>query len=392
MMKRTLLVLCVLNLFACDNACKKKGTQHAQTSDGGATPEQQKAAMPIDAASCDLTSANTDSATLDADQRIMGCPSATCGGNSNIVNSFPINGLRSGCANAEGLTLVSGSLTGSKNTACNGKDLAVNETGELIAKDEPGCDPTDLIGARFAIKSSKSSNEEFIAIEDYGETNANSEDLYYGYLLTEWPAPAGGAKAHSLCERESSNEWRASKVKLKRRANPPVDDQLKPSAKDKELLFLSVKALLAHSNGDKSILEKPPLDSEVLDSPLAIAHLGELYNEDEEWIREAGTDWINIACVRDALAKVHLRKICVAGAKPAHEAEEYVKKRQAALRMMTANYCKSEHYTAREVDIGWDSTAPLGDDPDHLIGDVEAVWNENGALCINHARAIWRPW
>lgn len=382
-MKRTLLVLCVLSLFACGDACKKRN-QQTSTSDDDATTQAQRAAVPIDAPSCDLPPSNTDPLNLDEDQRIMGCPSATCGGNSHIVNSFPVNGLRTGCANAEGITLVRGSLTGSKNPECNGKDLAVNEaTGELIAKNSPGCDPKDLIGARFAIESAKSSKQEFIAIETYGEANANSGELYYGYLLTDWPAPAGGAKAQSLCDRVTSNDWRANKAKLKKHAKPPVDEKL--ADEDKELVFYDVRARLGRAGGDKATL------ADVLDSPLAIVQFAEVYNIDEEPIVGPKEEWINIACVRDALAKVHLKKIAVAEANPSDEAV-YLKKRQAALRMMTANYCKKKHYTARKTDIAWDSTSPLGDDPKHVFEDVEAVWNEKGAMCINHARAIYRPW
>jgi hypothetical protein len=126
------------------------------------------------------------------------------------------------------------------------------------------------------------------------------------------------------------------------------------------------------------------------DADVAIVFRGEVRGENSEMIPYSDhSDWFNIACIRDALAKVDLDNIAPHEINPS-PTSNYYNKRTAALKMVTANYCDVSRYTFEGNEVGWEyriSPRKWGYKTSiRPSGNIEAIWNEHGALCLAHTR------
>lgn len=109
---------------------------------------------------------------------------------------------------------------------------------------------------------------------------------------------------------------------------------------------------------------------------------GETYDLDAKTVNSGRSRWLTIACAGSAAAKMRLL-----GYGPQSSASTPAQ-RQATLKMITADYCgRGESYTENGTPIAWanqDGTvAPAADAP---LGEVEAVWREDGARCLGLPR------
>lgn len=97
--------------------------------------------------------------------------------------------------------------------------------------------------------------------------------------------------------------------------------------------------------------------------------------------------WFNIACAGDVLAKLLVTRHAEAA-----QAAGYMttaKQRTAAIRMFRADYCKTGSNTQLGVPIDWANVGGwnwLGVPP--APANVEAIWDHNGAVCLNTPRFI----
>lgn len=124
----------------------------------------------------------------------------------------------------------------------------------------------------------------------------------------------------------------------------------------------------------------------------AVLVKGETYDPDTATVAVTGSEgrpWFNIACAGTALSKMKLL-----GYDP--EDTQYPTKweqRQATLKMITARYCGSMSFTEAGQPLIWQNAQKwfrplllpwwLFPEP---IGRVEAVWNKDGAVCLNKPR------
>jgi hypothetical protein len=102
----------------------------------------------------------------------------------------------------------------------------------------------------------------------------------------------------------------------------------------------------------------------------------------------AAAPWFNIACAGTALSKMKLM-----GYDPQDSTSPTTpEQRQATLKMLTARYCWGRRelaFTVEGTPLVWQNADywfdPLVHD-DGTIGTLEAVWNQDGAICLNAPR------
>jgi hypothetical protein len=94
--------------------------------------------------------------------------------------------------------------------------------------------------------------------------------------------------------------------------------------------------------------------------------------------------WFNIACAGSALAKLHLTRHTPAGS--SGEFTSTTAQRQAVLKMFTADMCGTGHaFTEAGTPLRWGNATGTT----RLRGDeasLEALWSEDGALCLDEHR------
>lgn len=258
------------------------------------------------------------------------CQSPTCGGNSPVVNGFPINGVHpAGACNAEQVRLMPKSLGGG---GCGRRaTLDVDERGRLIGTSGTAgtCSGDALKGSRFTVRRRDRSIE--ITIADLKEISFHGR-THIAYLLT--------SGAGSLCNPEHANDAR------------------------KRLGLLPIKPLVVKT-ADGSIVQPKAEDGDDYVIPIE----GELYDLlGMPLTIKPAEGWFSLACVQDALAKRTRYGL----------ASPEVEKHRAALHLLTANYCGNKPYTVRGIDIHWAAPAqnPI----------PEARWGATKARCINKAR------
>lgn len=268
-----------------------------------------------------------------------------CGENSPEVNTFPINGLRSdGECNFQGVQLLPGSLSGGKGDACNGSTLEIrnNQLVGLRSNGTIACDKQQLEGASFTLQSWRKdpngSGKLTLPIKIASVSPYRKPDN--GEVRTAYRMIAAGG---SLCDPHFANEAR----KLLGLA---VSDMPTPPATEHDVLI--------------------PVFSELYDKlgfPLmSIA-----------WARKS-PEWLNLACVDDALAKRSLYDLYT----------DSMEHSRSALMMLVANYCGQRHVTKRGAKLDWrlfdgkNEPTPCG------VGPLEAIWRPEGAVCVSKLR-LW---
>lgn len=236
------------------------------------------------------------------------------------------------------------SMSGGAGGKCSGATLSiVNE--ELVGMGPVGhplCQGTELEGATFEIRSWKYQGDPKVGslrvlIEHVGTYEATDIEKRTAYFLA-----LADQRGVSLCAPDASKAAR---------------------------LQLGLKPLTG--------LGGPPQGGTDMAIPLS----SELYNvqgipiqRGTEW-HGNGVEWLNLACVGDALAKRSLYQL--------YSATDVAKNR-AAMGMLTANYCGDRPLTVRGTRFRW---KPCG----QTTGvNVEARWTEKGASCLYRPRALYR--
>ena len=270
------------------------------------------------------------------------CLPSRCGGNSPLVNSFPIGGVSSAgrCNITEGVQLVPGSIEGG---ACKGGTLDLHEN-QLVARDaktgEILCQGEQLENSTFALRNwnKKEARIKIDKVQHY-EFQATHEKRF-AYRMVSLKNPN-----ESLCAANAAIKFRA---------------ELEIEMEDWNKVIKGTDAAT---------------------SDLAIAVRSELYHLDgkpvkvrKKWAANWETtrvDWVHFACVEDALAKRSFYDLYT----------DNVERSRAALRMLTADYCGSGlPATRRGLKIDWSGTS---------TNPLEASWSEKGARCLTDARLLY---
>lgn len=129
----------------------------------------------------------------------------------------------------------------------------------------------------------------------------------------------------------------------------------------------------------------------------SILYTGDRYDADRLDVTAAsyGTSggWFNIACAGGALAKLHLNRHTTAGQTGAYQST--LGARQTMLKMYTADVCGTGNASTKQGEplvwenkYGWQTLPPS-------VSSLEALWDENGAICLEHHRLeadpVWWP-
>lgn len=269
--------------------------------------------------------------------RLDFCTVRDCGGNSPIINSFPINGLSKdepGACNAQGVQLVPRSLQGG---ACgSGAELALDAAGGRLVGRRDGavvCKGEQLTGATFIVRSFAAATLE-LTVAGVRQIQSHAGTAIEGYRIE-----SAGASA---CE-------------------PATAERIR-----------SQLGLLSDGPPETPRAELPvPVGYRVGPSDdLVIAVDGPLYDWRGRLVGDSRKRWFNLACAGDALAKRTVYELYA----PNDDARN-----ETALRMLTANYC-GKPYTVPGITVEW--LHPTGFD------FLEAKWRGGKAVCIDTPRLM----
>lgn len=113
---------------------------------------------------------------------------------------------------------------------------------------------------------------------------------------------------------------------------------------------------------------------------------GETYDLDTKTIQPDRPRWLTLACAGSAAAKLRLMNYGPHSDFDGAGHPASLDQRQATLRMITADYCGTGHsYTQNGTALNWENASGTVVSPGSL-GEVEAVWGANGALCLESPR------
>jgi ADYC domain len=102
-----------------------------------------------------------------------------------------------------------------------------------------------------------------------------------------------------------------------------------------------------------------------------------------------GERWFNIACSDDAMWKLFLMRHAHAASNDDFQTSE--EDREAGLRSIRADYCgDGSTWTEPGVDVDWINRGRWLEHDEDAYPNLEAIWDENGARCLNHPRLFRR--
>lgn len=110
---------------------------------------------------------------------------------------------------------------------------------------------------------------------------------------------------------------------------------------------------------------------------------------DSDSIRFVGEDaaWFNIGCAGHLIAKQHLTGNTKAAAVILSMAPTPTKMRTANLKMLSADYCGGgDPFTVAGTPLRWKDALGRMDNIPTVLTNIEARWNETGAICLNVPR------
>jgi ADYC domain len=273
------------------------------------------------------------------------CP-PPCGGNSPMVNSFPVNGAAihgDGACNPEGVQIVPNSVNNGK--CAPGSNLTFDGTNLVAVHGADKCQGDDLEHSTFEIRNSKGTSLtlEIAKVKPVGSVQG------YRIVVAEKQTDKADKdkgeadktdKRKSLCDPDTSNKVRSG---LGLPPYPTYKIKGQPDAAD-------------DGNADFVV-------------PIG----GPIYSDHVKEIDKSGA-LFNLACADDALAKRTFYSLFENT--PDSEMTDL-----AALRMLTATYC-GRPYTKHGMEIGWAKKKPAT----HKAGDAEARWEEDHVTCIQEPR------
>ncbi|MFZ6182375.1 ADYC domain-containing protein [Nannocystis pusilla] len=133
------------------------------------------------------------------------------------------------------------------------------------------------------------------------------------------------------------------------------------------------------------ICPDPEVDGD--DMIMATIVRGELYDDETKDITVNG-EWITIACELNAVYKLKRLGYGPNQNFPGSSAPATLDQRQATLRMITADYCGTGHsFTEFGTQVGWVNDAETVPSAYGTAwADVEALWDEDGAICLSNPR------
>lgn len=137
----------------------------------------------------------------------------------------------------------------------------------------------------------------------------------------------------------------------------------------------------------------PPVNEWVGVPYAAVVFEGDRYDHDAHTVSDsAGSTWFNIACAGGYPAKLHLLRHTWAGGFSKFGKRYWpttIAERQTYLRAITADYHGNGlSYTRSGVPLLYGDAAGIYPMP--AGGTVEAIWNEDGAVCLNDPRVVSR--
>jgi hypothetical protein len=120
---------------------------------------------------------------------------------------------------------------------------------------------------------------------------------------------------------------------------------------------------------------------------------GEIYLEHSKQIVDAAPSWITIACLDNAVAKMKFMGYGPNQAFPGQGTPATVNQRQSTIRMIMADYCgDGVSFTEDGTKLNWENLAEtVSPDTAPLWLDVEALWDEDGAICLSNPRLVTLP-
>ena len=162
--------------------------------------------------------------------------------------------------------------------------------------------------------------------------------------------------------------------------------------------FTVDRYIFAYDDGVAPI--EVPVCKEALELPdegaWAVLVSGERYTWDEKTVLATGaqaTGWFNIACHGNALYKM---KLMGYDPQPTEDNPHVTtpEQRQSAIKMVTGDYCGTgTSYTETGTPLRWVNTEGWSENVenfevpfDPLNSQLEALWNEDGALCLDNLR------
>lgn len=111
---------------------------------------------------------------------------------------------------------------------------------------------------------------------------------------------------------------------------------------------------------------------------------GETYDREEKHVENIGSEWLTIACANEAAYKTKWLGYGPTSYDPNNLTPVDWHKRNATLKMVTADYCgDGVSYTATDTAVAWSDAA--GTIVQAGVAS-EAVWTEDGALCLDATR------
>lgn len=269
------------------------------------------------------------------------CRPAACGGNSPVVNTFPISGVRPDgeCNPNDGVQLVPKSIeTADATSPCKGTTLDI-DGNQLVGRDHGGdaiCKGKALEGASFELRNwaNKTARIKIVGVIDY-DVPFNHERRV-AYKLESVAAPN-----ESLCGSAGAKKLRAQLGLDWKTWNDLVDS----AAASGDDLIVPIRSELYHLDG----------------SPVAT---------NPKWANQ-DPNWVHFACVTDALAKRSFYDLYT----------DDVARSRAALRMLTADYCGGTPMTLRGLNVDWAGLK-------HTT--IEASWGADGARCLGEPRLLYQ--
>jgi hypothetical protein len=122
----------------------------------------------------------------------------------------------------------------------------------------------------------------------------------------------------------------------------------------------------------------------------ALIFRGDRYDVDSGTVIATGADvgpWFNIACAGDVLSKVAVNRLIQAAQAPGFMSS--AAQRGTAINMFRAAYCGGDSYTELGVPLDWGFVGGwLVLDEDAHPANVEAIWKDGKAVCLNNPRLI----